>query len=208
MSSILPETDPGLCPFNALLEEEYGAPLAKWRDCSAWSDRESLQISRAIGLLVKEPIAEVTARSAAEIAASETGGRRDWTLDDAKIQAPGWEGSWQWRLLADIDNAAKSAAGGMMTPSDPRLYLTSVRYERDVFALIAGHLLEFLCERPQFADCTDAPTILARLRQVPGLGAADPGFLGGLAFLIGKLGPKGFCAWCDERVAATDDDAL
>lgn len=208
MASQLPETDPSLRLLNAFLEEEYGESIAYWHDRTAWTDRESLQISRALGLLVKEPIASVTARSAAEVAASDTGGRRHCRLDDTKIAARDWEGSWQWQLLADIDNAEKSASGGMMTPSDPRLFLLSVRYDRDVFALIAGHLAEFLCERPGFEPCIDDAALRDRLRSVPGFAQASPTFLAGLIFLIGKLGPKGFCTWCEERAATSDDDAL
>jgi hypothetical protein len=208
MPSSTPDLAPDTCAFAALLEEEYGAPFAHWADCTAWTDRESLQLSRALGLLLKEPIADVTARSAVEIAESETGGRRHWRLNDAKIAGKAWEASWQWQLLTDIDNAAKSAAGGMMTPSDPRLFLMLVRYERDFFALLAGHFLEFLCDRPGFAQDSDSATVNDRLRHIPGLAAASAGFIAGTGFLIGKLKPKGFCAWCEERSGAKDDDAI
>lgn len=40
-------------PFAALLEAEYGAPFAHWSEAQAWRDRESLQISRALGLMLK-----------------------------------------------------------------------------------------------------------------------------------------------------------
>ncbi len=208
MSSSYPELDPGLAAFGALLEEEYGLPFAGWRDNPAWTDRESLQISRALGLLLKEPIADVAEGSPAEIAASETGARRHWALDDGKIGGTAWEGSWQWQLLADIDNAAKAAAGGMLTPSDPRLFLLRVRYERDFFAILAGHFLEFLCDRSGFAQCADDAALMERLRHVPGLASASPAFLAGAAFLIGTLGPEGFCAWCDMRASAKDDDVM
>jgi len=205
--SLPSEIEQGLAAFAALLEAEYGQPFASWREAAHFGERESLQISRALGLLLKEPIADVVLRSPAEIAASETGGRRSWVLNDAKIASPAWEQSWQWKLLAEIDNASKAAGGGMMTPSDPRLFLLAMRYERDFFALIAGHLQDFLCDRPGFAQCADASAVLDRLRHVPGLPDASPAFLAGMLLLIGKLGPKGFCDWCEERAAATDDDA-
>jgi hypothetical protein len=202
-----PDITQGLAAFGSLLEAEYGRPFADWQD-GAWTDRESLQVSRALGLLLKEPIAHVSARPEAAIAASDTGSRRDWMLDDAKIAAPDWEASWQWQLLADIDNAAKAASGGMMTPSDPRLYLLTIRYDRDFFAIIAGHLIEFLCERPSFETCIDMATIRDRLKSVPGFAQASTEFLAGVAFLIQKLGPKAFCGWCEERCDAKNDDAL
>lgn len=202
----LSDLDPGLAAFGALLEREYGRPLADWRDCERFTERESLQISRALGLLLKEPIADVVPRWADEIEASETGGRHKWLLSDAKIAAPAWEGSWQWQLLAEIDNASKSSSGQMMTPSDPRLYLLTIRYERDFFAVLTGHFQEFLCERPGLAPCEDIAAVAECLRHVPGLRPASPAFIAGILLLISKLGPKGFCAWCEERIAAKDDD--
>ncbi|MDP1910250.1 MAG: hypothetical protein Q8K85_18285, partial [Hyphomicrobium sp.] len=173
MSSSFSDLDPGLTVFGALLEAEYGRPFADWRD-GVWTDRESLQVSRALGLLLKEPIANVAARAPAD---SETGARRTWALNDAKIAGSAWEGSWQWQLLADIDNAAKSASGQMMTPSDPRLYLLTIRYERDFFALLAGHFQEFLCGRPGLARCEDGSAVADLLRQIPGFQTASPIFL-------------------------------
>jgi hypothetical protein len=207
MSPSIPESDRGLEAFGALLEAEYGRPFAEWRDSAQWSERESLQISRALGLLLKEPIADVMERSLEDIAASETGARRRWLLDDAKIGGTEWEASWQWQLLADIDNAAKAAGGGMMTPSDPRLYLLSIRYSQDFFAILAGHCQEFLCDRPGFAQDADSAAVAERLSHIPGLATASATFLAGLLFMIGKLGQKAFCAWCEERASAKDDDA-
>jgi hypothetical protein len=207
MSSSIPETDPGLAAFAALLEAEYGLPLAHFSEKSPWTERESLQISRALGLLLKQPIASIAVLSPDAIAASETGARRRWTLDDAKIAGTQWEASWQWQLLADIDNAAKSAGGGMMTPSDPRLYLLTIRYDRDFFAILAGHCQEFLCDRPGFAQDGDAAAVIDRLSHIPGFQTASPAFIAGTAFLIAHLGRKGFCAWCEERGGAKDDGA-
>lgn len=204
MSSSNPEINQSLTAFGTLLETEYGRPFADWRDSLVWTDRESLQVSRALGLLPKEPIADVAARAPAD---SETGAHRIWTLNDAKIAASAWEGSWQWQLLADIDNAAKSASGQMMTPSDPRLYLLTIRYERDFFALLAGHFQEFLCDRPGLARCADGSAAADLLRQIPGFQAASAIFIAGALLLIAKLGPKSFCAWCEERCDAKDDDA-
>ena len=207
MSSSIFERDPGLAAFGALLEAEYGRPFADWRDSRAWTDSESLQVSRALGLLLKEPIADVAAKALADIETSETGARRTWILNDAKIADPAWESSWQWQLLADIDNAAKSASGEMMMPSDPRLFLLQVRYERDFFAILAGHFQEFLCDRPGLARCEDGSAVADLLRQIPGFQAASPVLIAGTLLLIAKLGPKAFCAWCEERCDAKDDDA-
>jgi hypothetical protein len=198
----------GLGAFAAFLEEEYGQPFSVWREAASFGDRENLQISRALGLLIKMPIAEALARSKDEIAASETGGRRNWSLSDAKIADSAWEGSWQWQLLAEIDNASKSAAGGMMTPSDPRLFLLSTRYSQDSFALLAGHLQDLLCDRPALAMGKDATSLSEILRQVPGFAAASPALVAGTIFLISKLGPESFCDWCSERREARDDDTL
>jgi hypothetical protein len=206
MPSSISELDQGLSDLSALLEREYDRPLGHWRDCERFTDRESLQISRALGLLLKEPIADVVSRSVDDIEASETGGLHKWLLNDAKIAAPTWEGSWQWQLLAEIDNARKSSSGQMMTPSDPRLYLLTIRYERDFFALLAGHFQEFLCERPGLAQCADAAGVIQCLRHVPGLEQASPAFIAGTLLLISKLGPKDFCAWCEDRIEAKDDD--
>lgn len=95
-----------------------------------------------------------------------------------------------------------------MTPSDPRLFLMSVRYDRDFFALVAGHLQMFLCARPGFAESRDAETRMALLARVPGLATASEAFIVGLVFLIDKLGPKEFCSFCEERAEAKDDDVL
>ncbi|QXX75149.1 hypothetical protein [Methylovirgula sp. HY1] len=207
MSFSTPDLDQGLTAFGAFLEAEYGRPFADWCDSGGWTDRESLQVSRALGLLLKEPIADVAARAPADRETSETGAHRIWVLNDAKIAGSAWEGRWQWQLLADIDNAAKSASGQMMTPSDPRLYLFTIRYERDFFALLAGHFQEFLCDRPGLARCADGSAVADLLRQIPGFQAASPIFLAGALLLITKLGRKGFCAWCEERCDAKDDDA-
>lgn len=208
MLSSISEHDPNLAAFGALLEAEYGRPFADWRDSSIWTDRESLQVSRALGLLLKEPIADVVARSQADIEQSETGARRHWALDDAKIGGTAWEGSWQWGLLADIDNAAKSASGQMMTPSDPRLYLLRVRYSQDFFAILAGHFQEFLCDRPGFARCEDVSAVADLLRQLPGFQVVSQTFIAATLFLIARLGPKAFCTWCAARCDAKDDDIL
>ena len=215
------EFEAGLAAFGSLLLAEYNQDIAPWARADPWGDRERLQISRAIGLLIKEPIADVRLCSQEEMQASETSAQRRWDYSDAKITTADWEGSWQWRLLADIDNASGAGTGQMMTPSDPRLFILRIRYERDLFAVLSGHLLEFLCGRPIAAKIQNeilgsdvagglqrGAEIVDLLRQtIPGFDAASSTFMAGLAFLISRIGIKTFCDWCDERSTAQNDGA-
>jgi len=199
----------GLARFDEFLQGEYGLPLAAWSQPRAWTARERLQLSRAVGLLLKAPIVD-TQPLAGE---SDIGALRLWSFSETKFAASDWEQSWQWRLLADIDNSSRDESQRMMTPSDPRLFLLRIRYERDMFALVAGHMLTFFCDRAAGAIGVEAgsppsPEIAAALRRLPGFETADMAFIAGLAVLVGKLGRTAFCDWCDERASAPKDDEL
>jgi hypothetical protein len=206
----------GLKAFGACLDAEYGLSLAHWDTLEEWSERDKLQISRALGILMKEPIAEA---SAADPQTNDTGAKRRWDYSDARIAACEWEDSWQWSLLAEIDNGAKADgdSGQMMTPSDPRLYLLFVRYERDCFSVLAEHVQRFICDRKAFKTLPDASSAspaeiavhtAALFCKQPGLDTASPALIAGLVFLVTKIGWKDFCDWCDERMSATSDDKL
>jgi hypothetical protein len=207
----------GLAAFSLLLEEEYGKPLTHWAVLPKWTEVESLQISRALAILMKQPIADSAAMSDAEIAASETGARRRWTLDDTKIAGPAFSQSWQFYLLADIENSREKDPGQMAVPADPRRFALLTSYERGYFAILADHLSRLLCDRvklPAFTIAPDQPAsddaVLAAtyLRQVPGLEKAGGDFIAGLVFLMSKTGTRGFADWCDERSSAQGDDRM
>jgi hypothetical protein len=207
----------GFAAFSHLLEQEYGLPLAHWAVLPAWTETESLQISRALAVLMKQPIADSAAMTDSEIALSETHARIRWTLSDAKIAAPDFEASWQYHLLADIENAQEKEPGQMAVPADPRRFALFISYERGYFAILADHLRRLLCDRvklPSFTIDMDRPPSEAAdltvtyLRQVPGLDKADAAFIAGLVFLISKTGPRGFEDWCDERGSAQSDERM
>lgn len=201
----------GLTAFSDLLQEEYGLPIGHWANIERWGDLEKLQISRALEILIKTPIAD---SAPLPTGADDSGAKRRWLLSDQKIAGGEFEATWQWRLLAAIDNATKSDAGGMTTPSDPRLFVLRIRYERDFFAPLADYFLKFLCGRASFpemeADQSRAPPIggflpdlsldqAAALRKIPGLEDANPAFFAGTLFMIARIGTKSFCDWCAER---------
>jgi len=207
----------GLAAFSHFLEEEYGQPLGHWARIPEWSDAESLQISRALAVLMKRPIADALELSEADIAASETGARRRWTISDVKIAGPDFSASWQYSLLADIENAQEKEPGQMAVPADPRRFALFVSYQRGYFAILAGHLQRLLCDRvklPAFALAPDelppdeAMAAANLLRQVPGFERCDDSFIAGLLFLMSKTGPRGFSDWCDERSTAQSDDRM
>jgi len=193
----------GLASFGMLLEEEYGLPFAHWAEGAAWNDLQTLQVSHALDALIAAPISDIAEASPGEVHASETGARRLLALSDAKIAARDWEGSWQWELFAAIDNATKEATGGMVTPADPRMLVMRTRYRSDFVTLLAAYLAEALCGRALLRWFEVAPGAAveqaAALRQIPGLERASPDFLAGLLFMIERLGPKAFCAWCEDR---------
>ncbi len=208
----------GLAAFSHLLEEEYGEPLAHWARIDKWTDAESLQISRALAILMKQPIADA---SEADATSNETRAGRHWTINDTKIAGHEFESSWQYHLLADIENAREKEPGQMAVPADPRRFALFIAYERGYFAILADHLLRLLCDRvklPAFAtsqrlspdQSPPAEAMLAAdlLRQVPGLEQADGAFIAGLVLLMSKLGPRGFVDWCDERSTAQSDDRM
>jgi hypothetical protein len=211
----------GLAGFDAFLNEEYGKPLKDWPAASDWSDVESLQMSRALGVMMKEPIAEASALSAEDSAAQDTGARRRWTISDAKIASEAFASSWQYGLLADIENAQEKEPGQMAVPADPRRFALFITYQRGYFSVLADHLLRLLCDRvklpafasdpqlsPETAPTEEAVSAAALLRQVPGLEQAEASFIAGLVFLQSKLGARGFCDWCDDRSSAQSDDRL
>jgi hypothetical protein len=207
----------GLSAFSHLLEQEYGLPLAHWAVLPTWTETESLQISRALAVLMKQPIADSAAMTDAEIAVSETNARVRWTLSDTKIAGPDFETSWQYHLLADIENAQEKEPGQMAVPADPRRFALFISYQRGYFAILADHLQRLLCDRvklPAFTITIDQPPseeadlTVTYLRQVPGLDKAGADFIAGLVFLISKTGPRGFEDWCDERSAAQSDERM
>jgi hypothetical protein len=211
----------GLKTFSELLEQEYGQTLALLAVAPTWTEIDSLRISRALAILMKLPIADSAAMTDAEIALGETGGRRRWTLNDAKIAGAEFETSWQFHLLADIENAQEKEPGQMAVPADPRRFALFIGYERGYFAILADHLSRLLCDRvklPPFAEpCVltpdEAPSddaVLAAdlLRQVPGLEQAGGDFIAGLVFLMTKTGARGFGDWCEERSSAQSDDRM
>jgi hypothetical protein len=205
----------GLGAFSHLLEEEYGQPLEHWAHMAKWSDAESLQISRALAVLMKQPIADA---SETEAASNETGARRRWTISDAKIAGTDFEASWQYRLLADIENAQEKEPGHMAVPADPRRFALFISYERGYFAILADHLQRLLCDRVKLPDFApplhdqpppdEAVRAAGLLRQVPGLEQAGAGFIAGLVFLMSKTGARGFADWCDERSTAQSDERM
>jgi hypothetical protein len=213
MSMSREDLEAGLAAFVAVLEELYGLPIAHWADAGAWTDRHKLQVSRALDALIAAPISDIVEASPDDVGVSETGALVFRALSDTKITGGDWEGSWQWELLAAIDNATKEAMGGMVTPADPRMLVLRTRYGSDFFTLLATYLAEVFCARPivrLFAAEPEAPRPLggllretaveqaAALRQIPGLETAAPVFLAGLLFMIERLGPKAFCAWCED----------
>jgi len=208
----------GLAAFSHLLEQEYGKPLSHWAQTGKWGDVESLQISRAIAILMKQPIADATDLSPEESAASETGALRRWTISDAKIAGDEFGASWQYLLLADIENSREKEPGQMAVPADPRRFALFIAYERGYFAILADHLLRLFCDRvkvPAIAGLSleqppsdDAILAAILLRQVPGLEQADSAHIAGLVFLMSKTGARGFSDWCDERSPAPSDDRM
>ncbi|WP_148210573.1 hypothetical protein [Beijerinckia indica] len=181
--------------FDRLLMEEYGVSLTHWAGLPSLSDQDCASLTRALEILVMQPIAE----SAPANPKSETGedikALRHWVYSDEKIANPGWENSWQWHLLAAIDNGTRDENGGMMTPSDPRLFLLRLRYGRGIFAALADYLDRVFCGRTGARQGDDSASAL---RQVPGLDSAAPAFLAGLAFLVDKLGRDDFCDYCAD----------
>jgi hypothetical protein len=217
MSETYTSLQQGLAAFSHLLEQEYGLPLAHWAVLPTWTETESLQISRALAVLMKQPIANSAAMTDAEIAMSETSARVRWTLSDAKIAGPDFEASWQYRLLADIENAQEKEPGQMAVPADPRRFALFISYQRGYFAILASHLQRLLCDRVKLPSFTlvmdqvpseEAELSVTYLRQVPGLESAGGDFIAGLVFLISKTGPRGFEDWCDERSSAQSDDRM
>ncbi|WP_036262593.1 hypothetical protein [Methylocapsa aurea] len=208
MSSSHATLEAGLTTFSALLEAEYGQPIAHWAGLPEWGDREKRQLSRALELLILEPIADAESATPDAIAASEIGAKRIWALCDQKIAGAAFETTWQWRLLAEIDNATKGDDGQMMTPSDPRLFVLKLKYERDPFAALWERFASFLCDaalaprierKPPAASRALLPEACAgqaaALQQIPGLEAASPAFIAGLLFVLTQLGAKSFCDW-------------
>ncbi len=213
MSRDREELEAGLAAFAAGLEADYGLPFAHWADGAAWNDLQTLQVSHALDALIAAPISDIAEASPDAVRASETGVLKLRPLSDAKIAARDWEGSWQWELLAAIDNATKAETGGMVTPADPRMLVLRTRYRSDFMTLLAAYLAEALCGRALlrwFEVAPEAARPLGRslpeaameqaaaLRQIPGLESASPDFLAGLLFMIDRLGPKAFCAWCED----------
>lgn len=201
----------GLATFGELVEAEYGLPFAHWMRAEPWTDLDRLRLARTLDGLVCAPIADIVAAAPEAVAASETGARNIEILSDAKIAGPDWESSWQWDLLAAIDNATKQASGGMITPADPRMFVLRIRYRSDFFTVLAAYLAETLCGRALRSGFDAEPATpggaalperaedrAALLRQIPGLDKASPVFLAALVFVIARLGTKAFCAWCDD----------
>jgi hypothetical protein len=206
------DLEAGLAAFSALLIEEYGRPIAHWAGPARWGDGETAQISGALEILIKQPIAE--ARPLPTDGAGEQSAALRWTLSDAKIADPAFEASWQWRLLAALDNASRSEQGGMLIPSDPRLFLLRIRYEHEFLAPLAEYFLKFLCGRsafPTIEDDASRARVIAgllpelslaqaeHLQKLPGFEDASPAFVAGTLFMIAQMGTRAFCDWCDER---------
>ncbi len=206
------DLEDGLTAFSALLQDEFGLPIAHWAGPARWGDCEAAQISAALEILIKRPIADPTPH--VQDGAGEAGAARRWVLSDQKIAAAEFEATWQWRLFAAIDNATKSGQGGMMTPSDPRLFLLRLRYEREFLGPLAEYFLKFLCGETSFpameAEPAPAPAIggllpalsldqAEHLRRIPGLEDASPAFMAGTLFMIARMGTRSFCDWCAER---------
>ena len=209
MSYSRPNLEAGLTIFGNLLEAEYGLGLAHYAGLPALGAKEKSQISRALEILILEPIADPTPSSEAAIAASETGAKRTWIFSDQKIIEADFETTWQWSLLTALDNATKSETGRMMTPSDPRLFILKLRYESDFFVALAQHFATFLCGRALVSAFDSGPSPphaalmtqacvgqAAALQQIPGFEAASPAFIAGALFMISRLGTKSFCDWC------------
>jgi len=207
----------GLSAFDAFLQAEYGAPLSFWAVKTTWSDLDSLQMSRALAAILKEPVADCSD----ETDTVETHAKRRWMLSDAKIASPDFQESWQYYCLAEIENAQEKEPGQMAVPADPRRFMLRIRYERGTFSVLADHLFRLLCDRvklpafkpdPYLSAETDpseeALLALDLLWQVPGLERAEPRFIAGLVFLLSKTGGRGFSDWCDDRSSAASDDRL
>jgi hypothetical protein len=206
------DLESGISAFASLLEEEYGRPIKDWMGAS-WSETQKLQIGRALEILMMAPIAKAAPLSPGSGEGADLGARRAWVLADEQIVGAAWEATWQWRLLAAIDNATKGETGGMMTPSDPRMFVLRIRYESGFFAALAGYFAQILCGRGAFplgetgaARLGGEAGVLpeyaleqaAILQALPGLETAEPAFVAGVLFLVDRLGPKEFCELCDE----------
>jgi len=207
----------GLSEFDAFLQADYGEPLSVWAAKTDWSDLDSLQISRALAMILKEPVSDYID----ETDAVETHAKRRWALNDAKITEPAFEQSWQYFCLAEIENAQEKEPGQMAVPADPRRFMLRIRYERGTFSVLADHLFRLLCDRVKLPAFKPDPQMSADqepgeeaqlaadlLRQVPGLERAEPRFIAGLVFLMSKAGGRGFADWCDDRSSAASDERL
>jgi hypothetical protein len=206
------EMEEGIVAFGALLEAEFGQPIAHWADRSPWSDFDRLRIFNVLAVLVTQPLTDVVANSLDEVQASETGARTRRILSDAKIAGREWEASWQWNLLAGVENATREVAGAMVTPADPRLFVLRTSYGAGLIPVLAGYLAEILCARTRLG-CFEVETTrdsggflsraaaerAAALRQIPGFETASADFLAGLLFMIERSGTKAFCAWCEDQ---------
>lgn len=212
MSYLRADLEAGLTAFSALLQEEYGRPIEHWAAVARWGDLEKSQIFGALEILIKRPIADLAPLS--KEGGGEPGAARQWVLSDQKIAAAAFEATWQWRLLAAIDNATRSDQGQMMTPSDPRLFLLRIRYEPEFLGPLAEYFLKFLCGRSSFPAIEEDPSRVcaiagflpdlslgqaAALQKLPGFEDASPAFLAGTLFMIAQIGTTSFCDWCAER---------
>jgi len=207
----------GLSEFGAFLQADYGEPLSFWASKTAWTDLDSLQISRALGAILKEPVADCIT----ETEGVETDAKRRWTVSDEKIASPAFQESWQYFLLAEIENAQEKEPGQMAVPADPRRFMLRIRYERGTFSVLADHLFRLLCDRVKLPAFKPDPQLTAEqepgeesllaidlLRAVPGLERAEPRFIAGLVFLMSKTSGRGFSDWCDDRSSAASDERL
>jgi len=190
-----PTTNPdGLTAFDHLLRDEYGLPLEYWTSLPTLDDRERDRLVKALEVLILQPIADA-ADSSDEVRTGEMGSLKQWQLSDEKIAGRDWEQSWQWQLIAAIDNGTRNETSGMMTPSDPRLFLLRIRYGKGLFPALADYLGRVFCGRAGTRQVADTGSAL---RQVPGFETASPALIVGLAFLIDKLGRDDFCDFCDD----------
>jgi len=184
----------GLTAFDRLLREEYGLPLDHWTSLPTLDDRERDRLAKALEVLILQPIADHS-DSSDEMRSGEIGSLRQWQLSDEKIAGRDWEQSWQWQLIAAIDNGTRNETSGMMTPSDPRLFLLRIRYGKGLFPALADYLGRIFCGRSGIRQAPDTGSVL---RQVPGFETASPTFIAGLSFFIDKLGRDDFCDFCDD----------
>jgi hypothetical protein len=191
LAGVLDDMTGDLSAFGRLLHGEYGLPLSHWAEKSAWSENDTAQIARALEILIMLPIAEPSPVAGA----APPGPLQTWSLSDQKIAGQDWETSWQYGLLADMDNASKAAGGQMMTPSEPRLFLLKIRYEKGLFGVFAAHMAEYFCDR---GAPPDSAGLGSKLAKIPGLANAGGDFLAGLSLMIEKLGFKPFCAYCED----------